>query len=351
MKMQTSVEERETEGRLSRHSIVSDWQLWVGIAISLGSLFLALRDVDLSQLVAALRQTEAGPLGLAVLSAMATPLAKAARWRLLLPQPHRTPLIRCFSILSIGLMVNAFAPARLGEVARVYLMGEAEAESKAYIAGSIVLEKVLDLVFLVLALILLFSQMVLPKWLADSWWSSIAGAGIALLFILLLVAQTDWALRIVEWFSRVIPSTVWRERLVRQAYLGLSSLSKLRQPSTMGRLIGWSFLVWVLGALTNYLIFVSMSLSLSAWIALLLLVTLQIGVAVPSSPGRVGIFHYLTILSLTPFGIVNDVALGYGIVLHLVVYGSIALLGIWGLWREKKTWKKSVQVIARLSGK
>ena len=54
----------------------------------------------------------------------------------------------------------------------------------------------------------------------------------------------------------------------------------------------------MLGASTNYLLFLAFDLRLSFLAALFLLVVLMAGVSVPSVPGRFGVFHYLTVISL-----------------------------------------------------
>ena len=82
----------------------------------------------------------------------------------------------------------------------------------------------------------------------------------------------------------------------------------------------WSALIWVLAATTNYFLFQAFDLPLSPGAALLLLVALHIGIAPPSSPGRLGVFHAVAVLSLQAFGVEHSLALAYAVVLHLIVY-------------------------------
>jgi len=136
---------------------------------------------------------------------------------------------------------------------------------------------------------------------------------------------------------------------VGQTRYGLASLVVVRRPRRLIGLIGWSLIVWLLSALTNHLAFLALELAMPVWAPLLLLVVLQVGVAVPSSPGRIGVFQYLTILTLALFSIEKEVALGYSVVLYLVVYAPIAVLGAWGFGHEKITWGRLVEAAARFS--
>ncbi len=87
---------------------------------------------------------------------------------------------------------------------------------------------------------------------------------------------------------------------------------------------------------TNWLVGRALHLPVSWAAAWLLLVVLQASAVapIPTSPGRVGLFHYLCVLSLAVFGIERGAALSYGLVLHLLVYLPMAVIGPWVLWRR-----------------
>jgi uncharacterized protein (TIRG00374 family) len=250
--------------------------------------------------------------------------------------------MRAFFILSIGLMVNAFLPARLGEFARAYLMGEAEADSKVYIFGTIILEKVADLLFLLLSLFILLLWMKMPEWLIGPARGTALALLIMMIGLMFLLWKKQLFLTILERIIRFLPLKK-QDWLARQARYGLASLDLLRKPRLMVGLLSWSLIIWILSTLTNTLVFFALKLAMPIWISLLLLVVLQVGTAVPSSPGRIGVFQYLVILCLSLIALDKNVALGYSIALYLVVYISIALLGVWGLWREKISWSRISQ--------
>ncbi len=67
---------------------------------------------------------------------------------------------------------------------------------------------------------------------------------------------------------------------------------------------------------------------------LVVLVVTQVGTAVPTTPGRVGVFQYLSVLALTPFGTTPEQAFTYGVLLHVVSHGPPLTLGAFGLWAE-----------------
>jgi uncharacterized protein (TIRG00374 family) len=323
------------------------WQLWIGIAFSLVFLTLALRNVDLAETARALRQVNVLILGAAVACYVFSIAAKTVRWQLLLTL-HKAPSFgSAFSILSIGQMMNSFLPAHLGEFARAYLMGEAEDDSKVYVLGTIVVERLADLLFLMISLLLLLSQMALPVWLASPARDTSVLLVILVLCILLLVWKRSFVLRMVAWASHFAP-LAWRDWLVQQAQFGLASLDAVRRPRLLVGLFICSAFVCLVSTFTNYLVFLALQLAVPVWASLLLLVMLQVGSAVPSSPGRIGVFQYLVILTLSFLAVDKNVALGYSVLLYIVIYVPNTLIGIFCLWREKITWQTLEEAAAML---
>jgi hypothetical protein len=99
-------------------------------------------------------------------------------------------------------------------------------------------------------------------------------------------------------------------------------------------LAGWSLLIWAMTAFLNQLILWCLGIDVPLVAPLLLLVVLQIGVRVPSSPGSIGVFHYLSVVTLGLFGVEKELALSYGMLLHLVTYLPPSLLGVVYLGRS-----------------
>jgi glycosyltransferase 2 family protein len=344
----TSDIEQPTSSSTKEAWHLGSWQFWTGVVISLVFLVLALRGIDLGKTGNALRRVNGFILGAAAASFVCSAAAKAIRWMVLLKVRQAPAFGRAFSVLSIGIMVNAFLPTRLGEFARAYLMGEAESESKVYVLGTIAVEKVADLLSLLVLLAVLLLQMTLPQWLAGPARGTALVLAIVIPSFIVLVWQREFVIKMMERISHFSPSA-WRTWLVGQTRLGLDSLDVIRRPGLLAGLFGMSFIVWIISAFTNFLVFLALGITIPVWASLLLLAVLQVGTVIPSSPGSIGVFQYLVILTLSIFALDKNVALGYSVVLYLVIYVPIALMGIWGLWHEKITWGSLTKAIMRFS--
>ena len=113
---------------------------------------------------------------------------------------------------------------------------------------------------------------------------------------------------------------------------GLDRLDALRGKWALLGLSFWSAIIWLAALATNQFMLQALDLDLPWTASLLVLVVLQVGITIPSVPGRIGVFEYLCILALAVFGVARAPALSYGILLHGVVLIPTTLAGLVAIW-------------------
>ena len=116
--------------------------------------------------------------------------------------------------------------------------------------------------------------------------------------------------------------------LMRLGRVGLSELRALGHWPLGARVGTLSVVIVTLAAATNYAMFRAFDLSLPPTAAWLLFVVLQIGGAPASTPGHLGVFHYLTVLVLTIYDVDRDIAIANAVALHAVAVGSKVIAGV-----------------------
>ncbi|MBK7650701.1 MAG: flippase-like domain-containing protein [Flammeovirgaceae bacterium] len=137
--------------------IKSTLQYLLLIAITTALLWLSLRGLkvgdgeDKSEFIwNAWLRSDKGYLMLMVLVAMISHLLRAVRWKMLLePTGHSVTLANSFLSLMIGYLVNLAVP-RGGEVSRCYNLYKLEKTPVEVSFGTVVVERLVDLVCLVL---------------------------------------------------------------------------------------------------------------------------------------------------------------------------------------------------------
>jgi uncharacterized protein (TIRG00374 family) len=113
----------------------------------------------------------------------------------------------------------------------------------------------------------------------------------------------------------------------------LDGLEGLRRPRVWFWAALWSAATWGIGSLTNHTVLLALGLSLPLSAAVMLMVVLQLGVAVPSLPGRIGLYEGLCIVVLALFGADRDTGFAVGVVLHAVSFLPPIILGLYYAWR------------------
>ena len=315
-------------------------QLLAGTVVSLAFLWLAFRGIAWRNTWQTVLHANAWLLVAALGSVLLATAIRAERWRLMFfPYHRRLRRAKFFSVFLIGQVINAATPARLGEVARAYLIGEIERVSKAQALWTAVVEKVLDTLTLLLFLAGISTSVALPDWLRRAGWTLTLATGAVFLALALLVALRT---KVVHWIERLNARWAWsgRLRLGRILAVVVESLQLMRRPRLSLGLMGWSVLAFLAASTANWITGLAFGLQLPFVAYLLLLAVLQISAVVPlpTSPGRVGLFHYLCVISLAVFGVQRDLALSYSLVLHVLTYLPMVVGGPLCLWLENYNW-------------
>jgi uncharacterized protein (TIRG00374 family) len=337
------------------------FRLAVSLLIGALTLYLSLKDISLQQVSQAIAQVDWIFYGLAFLSVMLNTAAKAARWKVLMGAPGRqVAFSRVFMGITIGHTLNTAYPARAGDIARAYVIGKRGLD-KAYLLGTVVVEKVLDLLAYALLIVCLVLLIPLPKWIGQPFTGLIILATALGATTVVALKNRSWIVellncpdRLPAWLARWLPS-----RLSRMLQAGFSSVEVLQNRRAWPQLVGWSGVIWGTAVLTNLLMLWAVRLQVTDFFtasgvptaanlltgftaSLLTLVLLQVGIALPSTPGRIGVFEYICVLALGLFGVSQAPAFIYGILLHAVVFLPPTLLGLYalvafGLLREKNS--------------
>ncbi len=317
--------------------MLRNWRLWLGLAISLVFLFwLGGQVQDFGRVLDLLARAQYVYLLPALAIYFIGVWLRAVRWRFLLLPLKPVSSRRLFPVVVIGYMVNDILPARLGELARAYLLGEREGVSKSATLATIVVERVFDgLVLLGLMLVVALTMPFDPTLRQIVWATGLLFLGL-LVLIVAMSARPSWAEGLVSLCLRPLPER-YRAPLAGVALAGLTGLRALRSARMALAALALSAAAWLCETAMYYVIALGFFSHVSVRATLLATSVANVGGMIPSSPGYVGTFDALAVFSLGLFGVGRELALGYTAVLHLALLLPITLLGFFYLWRENLT--------------
>jgi uncharacterized protein (TIRG00374 family) len=306
-----------------------NWKTVIGVAISALFLFLAFRRVDFHELGWALRGADYRYTIPAMLLVLLSLWIRSVRWRYLLGPVKKIRLSSLYAATMIGFMANNLLPARLGELVRAYAIGVKERISKSSSLATIVVERILDgftLLFF-LAVILVLYSLSFPGWLRTAAYFTLAFYVIALIVLVLLRLRSDTALRAARLFVRPLPER-FGHVVIKLLYAFIDGLRILHSAHDVFVSSLLSLLIWLPHAAIIYLLLISFDITIPVYASFLLLVSLGIGVMVPSAPGFVGTIQFVCVAVLSLFSVSKGEALSFSLVYHACIYLPVTAIGL-----------------------
>jgi uncharacterized protein (TIRG00374 family) len=314
-----------------KQRILNICKLGIGVAISAFFLYLAFRQVDLQKLVNVLKNSNGAILIPAVLVVFASHWFRAVRHSCLLAPIKRIKNSSLFSALMIGYMANTFLPAHLGELLRAYVIGKKERVSGSSILATITVERIIDVLSLLIIMGLVFMVYPFPDIVKLSAYLTFIFVMVLVGFLAFVKIKPQETHRIVEIITKPFPRKIGDKllELLKSFREGVVTL-KDRQSYLIVFIL--SIIIWICYAVVFAIGFYAFNFietyNVPLGASFVLLVITTISILVPSSPGYVGTYHWLCMISLSLFAVPKSPALGYAIVIHAVNFIPVAIVGV-----------------------
>lgn len=295
-------------------------RILAGIGVSAALLYLVLRDVSPAEIVSHIGRTRWGWLGLSALFNLAMLGARGVRWGSLFhPAPQaRWPLVRA---TAIGFMANNLLPLRMGELVRGYLAARSGGLSFWTALATLVVERVLDMLSILLILGAVVFVVPVPPWLQAGALTLLALDLLAMGVLILLARGRG------PWTSLITRIPRAGDTLRRWLTLFSIGLRSLRAGPHLVSLLGWTLMIWVLNAGAVWAALRSGGLALPLSASLTVLAFAGVGVSIPSAPGYVGTLQFFIVQALAIFGVTGAEAVSVSFLYHAAGYIPITLLG------------------------
>jgi uncharacterized protein (TIRG00374 family) len=289
----------------------------VGVPVSAVFLWLAVRKVDLADAWDTLTSARLGPVVASVGAIAVVYLLQAERWRGIAAQPPARRRLFLGLVLS-GVAVNNVLPGRLGDILRARWLGLDVSIPGGRALATVVVDRGFDLLALVG-----FLLVSLPFVTDEPWLDRIVVGGLAGLV----------AIGLLLVFARAYTR---RRRRDRRAHRGL--LRRVARDTVEGlavRLGARRALVaallsvgaWAAWGVAAWLVARSVGIDLSLLETAFVAAAMNLGVAIPSSPGFVGTYQWLAVASLGLFGVAPADALAFAVLMQAVWYVPTTLVG------------------------
>jgi glycosyltransferase 2 family protein len=310
------------------------WKVWVGILISVLATWFALKDIKFNEVVNTFGQLNWWMLALSYIPYFIPLVVKITRWQLLFSPEPKIRLQRLWATLMMSYFFNTVLPMRLGEVVRAYALSRSEKIGTVRVLSTILLEKIMDVMCMFIFLVGLLPFLSLSE---DFKTPALVVGGLvvaAFLVCMLMAAYRKQAERLISWFLKPLPPH-FHDKLLGFVEEILDVLVLLLNFKLSLNLWAQTIFLWSLVVFNYMMVGWSLNLPLTFEIALVLMIALNLGMAIPSAPGYVGVFEGLVVFAMTPFfpGQESQV-LSLALMLHVGGFLPVIILGAFHTSRE-----------------
>jgi uncharacterized protein (TIRG00374 family) len=248
-------------------------------------------------------------------------------------------------------MGNNVYPFRAGEILRSYVLRRREGIPMSASIATVVVERVFD------GLVMLaFVFVALPL-------TPLPGDGSGRIQTIIVLASFAFFLALVGFFmlaampeqfyalaerlgGRLLPAAL-NARLLEFLARFLSGLESLRSFRNVVMIFFTSVIIWLLETVKYWFVMHAFDFTVSFFALMLMNGVVNLATTIPSAPGYVGTFDEPGIEILKLYGVNENIAGAYTLVLHVALWLPITLLGAYFMLREGLGWSdfgKAVRV-------
>ena len=312
------------------------WHLrtFIILGLTFGLMAFFLRNAELGSVWQAVSASRLDLLAGSLVASVLSYFIRIERWRRMLQPVGPVSWASAGRATAIGFAANALLPGRVGEVLRPYVLARRERLSGSAAFATIVLERLFDLLAIVLT-VAVFSVLDDPPTTAAQLLGALRlGAGVAgtfaivgLALVVVLVRRPNRVEKVARWCAYVVPGGLVRT-VTRVAQRFLEGLSVVRRPGPLVVAMVLSVALWTSVSLGVLMASRAFGIDLPLGGAVILMGMVAIGVALPT-PAGVGGYHAAYQLGATAlYGAGVDEAVGAALILHIFAFGPVTVLGL-----------------------
>jgi glycosyltransferase 2 family protein len=298
--------------------------LAVGVPVSLVLLYVATRGVAWEEVRSALRGARPGTLAAAVLALAGVYVVQGARWRWIARRQARASTAAFVGLVVAGVGVNNVLPGRVGDLLRAHWLSRRTGTPRSRTLATVVVDRACDVFVLLAFLIATFSFTPRRTWIDRVYVASLVVT--AVLAAGLVATRLYVAHR--ERDGRTLPLSIRLSWPGRQLSGLIRGTAAVVGPGDLAVAVALSVAAWVLWAAGLWLVADALGIDLALWQAAFMTGLVNLGTAVPSSPGFVGTYQWLCVSGLGLFDVGASQAFAFSLVLQAAWFVPTTAVGV-----------------------
>lgn len=298
----------------------------IAILLAAVLLYFSLRGIEWRQVWSILTRAKVPFVALWLFLVTVAMVLRALRWRVLLRSRAPVGFGTAFWATAAGYLGNNFLPARAGELVRTVMVSGRSGLSTAFVLTTALSERLCDAIALVvISSVVLLTLPVRPGWFGHAA-KPFAVIGLCGVTAIIVLPKLERLWRKLLGYAPLPVSL--KDKLSHILEHILTGVRALHDPGRLLRFVGFTALIWLTDAVSTQIGMHSLGMHISLPVAFLLIAGLGLGSALPSTPGYVGIYQFVAVTVLVPFGFTRTDAIAYILLAQAVQY---VVITFWGL--------------------
>jgi uncharacterized protein (TIRG00374 family) len=325
----------------------------ISIGLTIVFLYVAFYDVNFGDVLQIISHASVLWILIFILANLAGHYVRTLRWKVILNSVKPDAKMKnLFGALMIGYGVNCVTP-KLGEIARAVLIGKWENLSRSSMFGTVILERVIDVLSLGFAVII--SSMIWPQSLYESFpWLKMT-LYITAIMLLLVITVFYLTIKFKEKFYGSIVKLISKlsEKLGQKlGYIfemltqGFSSLRGVKNYSLTILLTILLLSVYALNSYFGFYILEMQNIQpVTFTMGWILMSISALGIVVPT-PGGTGSYHTLAKSTLVLlFGFQETISAAYAFITHIISYILFIIISVVLFFTLNKSQKSTASIL------
>jgi uncharacterized protein (TIRG00374 family) len=300
-----------------------------GFVISIILLYFSLKDIKYEEILLTLRKADFRFLFIPLVFIGFAVTLCSFRWSRI--TGSSVQFRDAFIALLIGLFVNNVLPARIGEVARAYVLAKRKGISFTYGFSTVLVDRFFDLAGLLLLTFIFFPGHSLPH---------AVSRGIYILVTLMIICIALIFVLSREKFADTIASGLRKIRrplfskLAHRVMAIQENLKRISSPFNLLCFVAISFTTWFAMSIALYFATLTLGIHVKFVYIPFVCALLNMGLTIPSAPGYVGVYQALLVYLLSIFGVPKHEGFAVSIIYHAAWYIPYNIIGFTFLLKE-----------------
>lgn len=301
-------------------------KILLGIGLGIVLIYFSVRGIDFNETLTDLKKVHLGYAGLSLFFIILMQALRSYRWGVILEPMEKISQFTLFAVTSVGFLAIAAIPARIGELARPYLIAKRSSIKMSSALGTIIVERVLDSLAVLTITVAVFILQDLPSWMFKSGILFFSVTMLVIACMIGLIWRRERAVKIIDWILRWLPGKL-AQKVNHVIHHFIDGFQVITDVNSLLYLLLLSAVVWLVDVAAIYTLFLAFGFNLSVLAAFVVMVILIAGIAIPTAPGFIGNWHYACILGLSLFGIAKPEGFSFALVYHFLSMIVVIILG------------------------